>query len=149
MYKWYADAEICYAYLSDLRTYGFGQLDDSVAVHAEPPTDQAKVGPYYAALAFGRSKWWTRGWTLQEVIAPKDVQFYDVEWNFVGYRSELTRLISDITNIDVAILNQTRRLAAVSIAKKMSWAAKRETSRIEDQAVRYQTLECQPAEHLS
>ena len=136
MYKWYADAQVCYAYISDFTNYGLDKLADGMAKASDPvPTDPEQLGRYYAALNFGRSKWFTRGWTLQELIAPKDVQFFDVNWTFIAHRSELTRTISDITNIDVSILDGTRRITTVSIAKRMSWAAKRETTRVEDQAV--------------
>lgn len=139
MYKWYADAEICYAFLSDFWNYGSQVLDDSIPRATDQPPPQEfdhDIERYYTARAFSRSKWFTRGWTLQELIAPKLVDFYDKDWCFSGSRSTLTRTISDVTNIEIGILDQSRSMASISVAQKMSWAAKRETTRVEDQAVR-------------
>ncbi|KAK3068267.1 hypothetical protein LTR53_014310 [Teratosphaeriaceae sp. CCFEE 6253] len=75
---------------------------------------------------FEESAWFTR--------APKEVKFFDRDWNSIGWRTTLVSWISRITKIDVAILKHTKALADVSVAKRMSWAAFRQTSRIEDMA---------------
>lgn len=143
MYKWYADAAICYAYLSDFWNYGGHILDDSIARETDPPPSrqfEGGRGQHYAARSFSLSKWFTRGWTLQELIAPECVDFYDARWGFCGTRRKLTRTISDVTNIEIGILDRSRSMKSVSVAQKMSWAAKRETTRVEDQAVGLDTL---------
>jgi hypothetical protein len=76
-----------------------------------------------------RSKWFTRGWTLQELLAPKTVVFFDQDWVDIGTKSSLAPLISAVTGIKDLFLFKT-----ASVAQKMSWAAKRETTRVEDRA---------------
>jgi hypothetical protein len=111
MWVWYREAAICYAYLCD------------VSSCTEDPDFEAQVRA---------SGWFTRGWTLQELIAPKHVDFYNGIWTSIGTRQTLQRTISDITGIDADYLNHARPLSAASIAKRMSWAAHRKTTRLED-----------------
>lgn len=113
MYRWYAKADICYAYLADFRWTSF-------------------TSPNTPDETLGSSAWFGRGWTLQELIAPKEVKFYDVTWTAVGRRSTTLGVLKSITKIDASVLNHTRALSSVSIAKRMSWAAYRQTSRPED-----------------
>lgn len=108
MFKWYQRAEICYAFLSDLR-----------------PNSEVKA-------TMRDCRWFTRGWCLQELIAPKQINFYDQTWGFVGKRSELKTLISDITGVDRAVLTDCRILYSIPVAERMSWASKRDTTRTED-----------------
>jgi hypothetical protein len=109
MFRWYRDAQVCYAYLGDVP----GTRDDH----------------YAADSAFRHSKWFTRGWTLQELLAPKTVVFLDQNWVDVGTKRSLAGLVSDITGIrDLFGFEET------CVAQKMSWAAKRETTRVEDRA---------------
>lgn len=110
MFPWYQRAEKCYAFLSDLRP---GAL---------------------AEEKLAACRWFTRGWTLQELIAPKEVRFYDQEWNFIGTKMDFSDKISSITGIDMNILQGTSEPNERSIATRMSWAAHRQTSRIEDLA---------------
>jgi hypothetical protein len=118
MYTWYAGAFECYAYLSD--------VPPGVKLHRESP--------------FAKSRWFNRGWTLQELIAPKQVAFYDEEWNFLGRKSSnvhdvpFLRVLHRITNIDVIVLEGKNELSSVSVARKMSWASHRTTTRVEDMA---------------
>lgn len=105
MFRWYGNAKICYAYLSDV-------------------TDREE---------FSVSRWFTRGWTLQELIAPKDMRFYSQDWAILGSKADLQDELHKITGIDIFVLS-TGIVSKVSVAKKMCWAASRETSRIEDQA---------------
>lgn len=108
MYNWYRNAKYCYVYLHD--------------VDQENPTK-----------SFQKSKWFTRGWTLQELLAPRIVLFFDRKWQFLGNRKSLAEDISQITGIDLEAL-QTGDLRKYSVAQKMSWAAKRRTTRPEDTA---------------
>ncbi|CAG8955292.1 hypothetical protein HYFRA_00011274 [Hymenoscyphus fraxineus] len=104
MYKWYADSKRCYVYLNDF---------DS----KDPKCDLV-----------------TRGWTLQELIAPSDIHFYDEKWRYFANKSELGTTLSAITGIDILVLNGANPLHRISVAKRMSWAAKRTTTREEDLA---------------
>jgi ankyrin repeat protein len=115
MYRWYEEAEECYAYLADVR----------------PGTADRLTG--IAGDEFRNSRWFTRGWTLQELIAPSTVIFLDSEWEEIGSKSSLQQLISEITGIPGGFLFGDD-LGYASVAQRMSWAAKRETTRIEDLA---------------
>ncbi|KAF1849020.1 HET-domain-containing protein, partial [Cucurbitaria berberidis CBS 394.84] len=110
MFIWYQEAETCYAFMADVPT---GE---------DPQTSKL----------FARSKWFKRGWTLQELIAPKTVIFYSQGWAQLGTRSVLAGVISNITRIDEGILTGLRDLRYVSVAKRMSWASTRVTTRQED-----------------
>ena len=116
MFQWYRRASVCYAYLSSV---------DAGNRKAQE-------------LQFRHSPWFTRGWTLQELIAPPFVYFLDREWNIIGEKTRLAAEISAITGIEELCLElykgRPRRLAEVSVATKMSWASERKTSRVEDMA---------------
>ncbi|KAI0686769.1 heterokaryon incompatibility protein-domain-containing protein [Cerioporus squamosus] len=115
MYAWYGGARVCYAYLSDVDHPG-------------------KEDPAAEGSSFRRSRWFKRGWTLQELIAPKVVLLYSKSWKPLGSKVSLAGVIEEITNIDAAVLMHTRRLDDVSIARRMSWASARETWHVEDRA---------------
>jgi hypothetical protein len=108
MFQWYQNAEKCYVFLSDL-----------------PLETSAEEG-------FPKCKWFTRGWTLQELIAPKKVLFYNQAWKCVGTKTDFCNLISKITNIDKEVLDGTDPAWVFSTATRMSWAAHRKTTRVED-----------------
>lgn len=115
MFRWYSEAAVCYAYLSDVTEY-YPDLDQQ---------DQIK-----------ESKWFTRGWTLQELIAPKSVVFYSAEWGELGNRNDMRTTISNVTGIHPNALGAPIEtiLNNFSIAQRMSWAANRVTTRVEDKA---------------
>lgn len=113
MYQWYACSAVCYVYLPDLSP--------------EDPVDT--VGLY---STFAESRWFTRGWTLQELIAPKLVEFYDSTWNFRGTKAYLCKAISFATAIDEEVLRDSSLLYNIPVARRMSWAAQRKTTRLED-----------------
>ncbi|OTA93523.1 hypothetical protein M434DRAFT_385680 [Hypoxylon sp. CO27-5] len=112
MYRWYNKSEICYAYLSDV----------------EPGESPFKEGS-----TFRKCRWFTRGWTLQELLAPRTLLFFDREWNKMGSKRELAVLIKDITGIESFYLFGSSPKEA-SVAKRMSWASSRSTTRVEDTA---------------
>lgn len=111
MWVWYREAAVCYAYLDDVLS----------------TSEDAEFEAH-----FNSSAWFTRGWTLQELIAPRQVSFYNKAWTFIGTRQTLQRLVTGITGIDDEYLNHARPLSAASVAKRMSWAAHRRTTRLED-----------------
>ncbi|RSL43821.1 hypothetical protein CEP53_011523 [Fusarium sp. AF-6] len=113
MYRWYQNADTCYAYLNDC----------SYEAARQPGSQE-----------FQKSKWFTRGWTLQELIAPTEVVFMSAEWNEFGTKRSLAQEISKVTNIDENLFLFPERLNSFCAAQKLSWAATRETTRIEDQA---------------
>ncbi|KAE9368926.1 HET-domain-containing protein, partial [Stipitochalara longipes BDJ] len=107
MFRWYENAITCYAYLEDVRPNG----------------------PKITA-----SRWFKRGWTLQELIAPSDVLFLDHFWNEIGSRASLGRNIEAITGIPAQVLLRNTSLRDHCTAEIMSWASGRKTTRIEDRA---------------
>jgi hypothetical protein len=111
MYLWYRVSEVCYVYLAD--------------VPANLETKATK-------LAIQQSRWFTRGWTLQELIAPPNVIFYNAEWVEAGTKESLESLIFGITSIHVGVLRDANQMEDFSVAQKMSWASKRVTTRAED-----------------
>ena len=117
MYHWYERSEICYAYLSDM-----------------PSVMQPVLESFSSASLFERCRWFRRGWTLQELIAPRKVFFFDQDWEPIGSKDSLKAVISDITRIPESILDHEDSVLSVSVANRMSWAAGRETTRIEDRA---------------
>jgi hypothetical protein len=86
--------------------------------------------------SFSRSASFTWGWTLQEVIAPPHVMFFDGSWSFLGSKSDesLSPVIESVTGIDSIVLSIPATTKLISISKKLSWAARRKTTRIEDRA---------------
>ena len=106
MFRWYKNSATCYAYLEDV----------------EPE------GPRFVA-----SRWFTRGWTLQELIAPTDVLFFDRDWNEIGTRESLKDSIEEVTGVPEPVL-MNESLREHCVAQIMSWAAGRHTTRIEDRA---------------
>ncbi len=113
MFQFYRDADICYAYLSDVP-------------HGDNPGD---VGSQFPS-----SRWFKRGWTLQELLAPSKVRFFNSRWEPLGTKSDLYSLISDITRIPSRILLGVESMHDATVAQRMSWAADRVTTRAEDKA---------------
>ncbi|KAK3326978.1 WD40-repeat-containing domain protein [Cercophora scortea] len=119
MFSWYQNAERCYTYLSDV----------SVAERPGTGIDTLDWEP-----AFRRSKWFTRGWTLQELLAPKSVELFSVEGIRLGDRRSLEQCIHEITGIPHRAL-QGEDLSNFSVADRQSWSEeKRTTKRKEDMA---------------
>ncbi|KAF5348061.1 hypothetical protein D9758_010001 [Tetrapyrgos nigripes] len=114
MYAYYRDSVVCYVYLSDV----------------SPGLDPRASGEG----SFRKSRWFTRGWTLQELLASPRILFYDRDWNRIGTKSSLRDVIVEVTNVPAAVLLGHTDIQSVSIALRMSWAATRVTTRPEDVA---------------
>ncbi|KAH6847437.1 hypothetical protein B0I37DRAFT_391365 [Chaetomium sp. MPI-CAGE-AT-0009] len=93
----------------------------------------AESDPRTPSSSFRMSRWFTRGWTLQELIAPAVVYFYGAGWKPIGSREKLLDVIVQITRINPAYFT-TGDLSQFCAAQKMSWAANRNTTRPEDEA---------------
>lgn len=114
MFAWYRDASACYCYMPDVR--------------AGPDLDSYSQD-------FQDSRWHTRGWTLQELLAVRELKFFSKSWSCLGTRSELASLISSTTGIRLAYLLQTedrKDVFRACVAEKMSWVSSRKTTRVED-----------------
>jgi hypothetical protein len=114
MFRWYADSTVCFAYLDDL-------------VLGDAPQQSASI-------AFASSRWFTRGWTLQELIAPRNLKFYDSKWRCRGTKADLSAILAFVTRIDQEVLCDNSALFTLLVATRMSWAVRRQTTREEDMA---------------
>ncbi|KAF2674011.1 HET-domain-containing protein [Microthyrium microscopicum] len=113
MFRWYSQATVCYAYLSDVPDTAITVSDGS----------------------FRLSRWFTRGWTLQELIAPPELVFYTSDWKRFKSRKERKTEISEVTGIiESALDGDLEAIYDFSIAQKMYWASNRTTTRPEDMA---------------
>ena len=112
MYHWYKESKICLAYLEDVES-GLG-LEES----------------------FRRSVWFTRSWTLQELLAPRKVDFYDRSWIRIYNKKSDSELIQEITRIPSGLLARTpySSISYYLVAEKMAWASRRTATRPEDMA---------------
>ena len=116
MFAWYRDSKVCYVFLSD--------VDETVEDISEPNS------------SFRGSRWFTRGWTLQELLAPRRIIFFSSSWQVIGRLtkgSKLSEVASEITSIQPAFLGGLD-LRIANIAVRMSWASERVTTRGEDMA---------------
>ncbi|EIW51962.1 HET-domain-containing protein [Trametes versicolor FP-101664 SS1] len=113
MYEWYRLSDMCYVYLADV-----------------PDGDR----PQEFGSKFQDSRWHRRGWTLQELIAPECLIFLTKTWRFLGSKMGLARTLENLTGINLDILTHRTTLDSISVAGRMSWAAKRYTTRVEDRA---------------
>jgi hypothetical protein len=114
MFRWYRKAAKCYVYLSDVLANKHSQL-------SELPWESA----------FYQSRWFTRGWTLQELLAPISVEFFSQEGIRLGDKESLELPIQQITGIPIQVL-RGGPLSQISIDKRMTWIANRETTKEED-----------------
>ena len=144
MFKWYERSGQCYVHLSDV-----AYSPDELQLIRERK-DDARLFEDGSPLSakFRKSSWFTRGWTLQELLAPQksNVLFFDANWNVIGSLPQLASDVSEITGIEEYYMgfkqssHPTRWLASftpsaeASVAKRMSWASRRQTSREEDMA---------------
>ena len=109
MWRWYREAKECYVYLSDVQWKSGMDLQNTL----------------------NQSSWFTRGWTLQELLAPSRITFFDRKWNYVSEKWKMLAELSAVTGIGAKYLNN---ISGASVATKMSWASRRQTSRLEDMA---------------
>jgi WD40 repeat protein len=113
MFRWYRLATVCYVYLSDVH-------------NGDDPSD--------FETQFRESRWFERGWTLQELLAPKHLRFYDSHWRHIGTKGSRCTIIQEITQVPRQFLLGVAELYTASVAQRMSWASRRRTKRAEDVA---------------
>ena len=116
MYRWYANAKICYAYLHDVDGSSFPTEPDSEKHHKSD----------------GWPEWFSRGWTLQEMVAPRDLQFFNRDWQPIGDKKALAQTLERITEVPEHILADGLEGNRPCVTQIISWAAKRTTTRVED-----------------
>ncbi len=113
MFRWYSLAEVCFAYLED--------VESDCVLDAPGST-------------FRTSRWHSRGWTLQELIAPMLLIFVSQDWKVIGNKVELAPLLQRITGIWRQVLTREVHYSVISVGQRMSWASNRNTTRVEDEA---------------
>lgn len=119
MFRWYERSRMCYVFLEDV------EIEDLQDAIIQPDPDMLQK--------MSQARWFSRGWTLQELIAPPAVIFFDRLWNVLGTRNGLSEFLASKTMIDRdALESGVMNLNLLSIATRMSWAAKRSTTRVED-----------------
>ncbi|KAI0022651.1 heterokaryon incompatibility protein-domain-containing protein [Xylariomycetidae sp. FL0641] len=138
MFSWYQQTQVCFVYLSDVTTTAAATLPaQSMTCGEEPPP------PQHSPLS--EARWWSRGWTLQELLAPNKLVFFSGSWEPIGVINkadgatskntpyqDFTTSVSAITGIGRVFLLGLQSLSEASIALRMSWAASRVTTRVED-----------------
>lgn len=115
MWRYYKRAAVCYVYLQDVKSEDVSEW-------------------WWHAIPRHAVKWFSRGWTLQELIAPPAVQFYTNEWRKFGSRIMQADHIEALTGVPKDVLSGRASHLDYSIAQRMSWASQRQTTRVEDQA---------------
>ncbi|KAI0574012.1 multiple ankyrin repeats single kh domain protein [Pyrenophora tritici-repentis] len=118
MFNWYQNADKCYVFLSD--------------VEGKSSEENGKSSSRWKA-AFRASRWFTRGWTLQELLAPRSVDFFSKDGARLGDKESLKQTIHEVTEIPIEALS-AGNLSEFDIAERLSWAEKRQTTREEDKA---------------
>lgn len=119
MFAWYANATVCYAYLHDVvwSTPGLQMFKSQ-----DPKRKQHGL----------ESEWFDRGWTLQELLAPRVVEFYDRDWKPMGTKNDLASVLQGVTGIGKKFLTGESKIHQASVATRMSWMAGRTTKEMED-----------------
>ena len=114
MWSWYAHSDVCFVHLADVHSL--------------------KTDPEKSMEEFKKSAWFTRGWTLQELLAPWRIVFFDMNWTEMGtLQEDFLKLVATITWIDEKYLTDHSRIPwAASVARRMSWVSRRITSQEED-----------------
>jgi hypothetical protein len=119
MFLWYSDSAQCYVFLSDVSVEG-------------QKTDYDDFN-FTWEFAFRTSRWFSRGWTLQELLAPSVLRFFSREGRQLGDKLSLEKVISEITHIPILAL-RNKPLNTFSVQERMSWTKNRQTTRKEDEA---------------
>ncbi|KAK7443558.1 hypothetical protein VKT23_015731, partial [Stygiomarasmius scandens] len=118
MYAYYQNSEVCYVYLMDFNRME-GMFDQRL---------------------LAQSEWFERGWTLQELLAPQTVIFFDQFWQCTGDRYDLQYEIHRATNIPCTVLSGQQSIQDIDVLTRMSWATRRETTKRQDEAYCLQGL---------
>src|SRR5262245_53601739 len=100
MFDWYRNSKVHYVYPADV---------DS------PLQDDSYIS------AFRSSRWFSRGWTLKEILAPENMVFFSKDWTLLWTKQELCEHISAATGIRRVCLESSEVISTANIARWMSW----------------------------
>ena len=134
MFQYYSRSAVCYAYLRDVPTHNalvpkFNALVTTVGAEGDRPSTYVP-----SDSPFSESIWHTRGWTLQELVAPRHVLFLSLTWDVIGSRADLAEELEAVTRVPKSVLQLSQKASEISIMRRMSWACRRKTTRVEDEA---------------
>jgi hypothetical protein len=110
MFDFYTESEVCFVHLADVTS---------------------TLSDHDIRSQIQRSRWFTRGWTLQELLAPRKLLFFNRDWRAIGDQHTLAQDIQAASKVSRQHLSDFR---GASVATKMSWASRRQTSKVEDRA---------------
>jgi hypothetical protein len=111
MFKWYEAATVCFVHLADAELSSDGK----------PPS-------------LLKCRWFKRGWCLQELLAPRALEFFDKSWKFLGTKIDLLVHVQLASGVEEPVLTQKTAISSVPVGRRMYWASERETTRPEDMA---------------
>jgi heterokaryon incompatibility protein (HET) len=114
MFSWYQSASVCFAYMHEVSNNNqrLKWTEDNAVVRKTP-------------------EWFTRGWTLQELLAPKKLLLSDQDWNCIGDRENCAQVITKFTGIPLSALCG-KDIQSYSYADRLAWAKGRQTTEPED-----------------
>lgn len=125
MFSWYQNAKECYVFLVDVPS-----------IPSIPASQEAQDSPAgvqsFETESFRSSVWFTRAWTLQELLAPASVIFFSCDFHELGSKEGLCGLISETTRIPPIFVMSNDMIRKASVAERMKWASMREATRQED-----------------
>ncbi|KAK7443543.1 hypothetical protein VKT23_015716 [Stygiomarasmius scandens] len=121
MYGYYQNAKVCYVYLADIEKHDMFNKEDRLGIHQ-------------------RSEWLYRGWTLQELIAPRTVVFFNKHWERIGDKYKLREKLYEVTAVPSLVLSGKQPVQNVDVLTRMSWSFSRRTTKIQDGAYCLQGL---------
>ena len=120
MFKWYSPVKMCYVYLPDVSSvkneFQEGERDEKTRKNTK-----------WRIESLEHSDWFTRGWTLQELLAPTELYFFDRYWRLLGSKATLSAQIQRVTGIEARYINGD--VSKACIAVKMSWLAPKTNGR--------------------
>ncbi|KAH7018239.1 heterokaryon incompatibility protein-domain-containing protein [Microdochium trichocladiopsis] len=130
MFTWYRRSSKCYVYLHDVSA----SPEHSSSSASASTADNSPIHDQHFRQQLNRSRWFLRSWTLQELIAPSSVHFYDRGWTWLGIKNDpaWTGALNELTGISYEVLQYPEGYKNASVAQRMSWAANREATREED-----------------
>ncbi|KAL7629483.1 hypothetical protein AAE478_001003 [Parahypoxylon ruwenzoriense] len=124
MYRYYSEAAECFIYLEDVRKY-HQQSGTMLVVEVEVTREQLLD-------AVRSTRWLSRGWTLQELLAPSKRCFFAAEWSEIEGGDDLLDTVAEASGISRLLLQDRDLLSSFCVAERMKWASNRQTTREED-----------------